>query len=165
MPSGSASTTQVASAPWPTKTRTRAERLETLHLPLLVDGTQVEVETVLNGLVLGDLQEQQVGNHSVLRGAGRWLEHDLVGFLVSATPPQRRLPEARERRGIASVDAQTLDAKVHPPPLPALIVPTPAPVEPDRAADGPAMLGTSRHDIIDDLAEPPVRHVVDESPY
>src|SRR6185312_10943908 len=113
-PSGSAMTTQLTS-PWPMSTRRGAQRLQPRHFGGLVFGPEVQVQPVLARLAVRNLQEQQVGDHAILRASLRRLQGHLV-VLVEGTPPaQRGLPERRDLRRVTGIDAQALDANTHPP--------------------------------------------------
>src|SRR6266516_685883 len=94
---------------YPTHVRTladvdapRAETFQPRHLGRLVLWPQIEVEAVLR-LLLGRLEEQ-VRDDAVFGAAGWRLENDLTVALVSATPPERGLPETRQSRGIPGTD-------------------------------------------------------------
>jgi hypothetical protein len=90
-----------------------AERLKPGDLGGLVGWAKIQMEPVLDGLALGNLEEYQVGRDAVLRAA-RWrLESDLVFLLPGTAPAQRRFPEAGDPGRVGGVQAQALDAYFH----------------------------------------------------
>jgi hypothetical protein len=88
-----------------------SESEEPLDLGLLVIGAEVEVEPVLHRLLLGHLEEEDVGGDAVLGAARRRLEHHLVGLILRAPPPESRLPESCKLSRPLAVDAQRLDSQ------------------------------------------------------
>src|ERR1017187_5662266 len=81
---------------------------------------------------------------------------------LPAAGPEHGLPEARNGCGIAGIDAQTLDAKVLCPPLVIQSWKRPRRVLPGLDEAGTCQIPTTS--ALDDFTQPPVRHVVDESP-
>src|SRR5262249_42502022 len=78
----------------------------------LVARPQVDVQPVLDRLLLGDPQEQQVRCHTVFGTALRWFQHDFVLIAYREAPAERRLPERGQPGRVGGVDAQALDADV-----------------------------------------------------
>src|SRR5205814_1600008 len=78
---------------------------------LIVDGRgrQIEMETVLTRLLLGDRQEQDLES-----GVIRRHETDLSLGLVVDLPAQRSGPEARETERIVRIEAESDEPRRHP---------------------------------------------------
>jgi Virulence activator alpha C-term len=91
-----------------------AERFQPGDLGGLIARPQVQMQPVLDYLALGNSQEEQVGGDTILEASLRGLEDHLIFRLGRAPPAQCRLPERRDPRRIAAVDAQALDAYIHP---------------------------------------------------
>lgn len=93
--------------------RPSPQTYQTIHRGRLVRGAQIEMKPVLCRLVIGDLDEQEVGGHVNFHTAVGWFDDRLVIVLVSDPPAQRFGPEASERRAVVRVDDKTLNAYAH----------------------------------------------------
>jgi hypothetical protein len=91
-----------------------AERFEPGDLCGLIARPQIQVQPILDHLALGNPQEQQIRGDTILRASRRRLQDNLIIRLVRTPPAERRLPERRDSRRITGVNAQALDAYIHP---------------------------------------------------
>jgi hypothetical protein len=90
------------------------ERFQPGHLGGLINRPQIKMQPVLDRFALGNPQEQQIRDDSVLPASFGRLQDNLVIRLIRAPPAERRLPERRDRGRITGVNAQALDTYVHP---------------------------------------------------
>lgn len=79
----------------------------------LIAGPQIQMQPVLDYLLPGNSQEEQIRDNAVLRTALGRLQDNLVVRLEGAPPAERRLPERRDLRRITGVDTQALNAYIH----------------------------------------------------
>jgi hypothetical protein len=105
-------TTQLT-LPWPMLSRRAPSASSRATSADWSAGRRFQVEPVLDGLALGNLEEHQVGSDAVLRAAHWRLEAHLVLVLPRTPPAQRRFPEAGDPGRVGGVNAQALDAYLH----------------------------------------------------
>src|SRR5215208_2578729 len=86
----------------------RAQSDYPIDLGLLVVGTEVQMDAVLDDLVVGHCDKQPVGT-----GAGRSFEDDIAVLVDIGTPAQHLCPPSTESVRVVGVDADLLERQTH----------------------------------------------------